>query len=121
MGDGLPILVKSSKHGHPRQPSSTVRTIHRFVFGHVCEGFRSGRFDDEISWLQGAGLVHRVTRCTKPAHPARSYEDPKIFKLYVHDVGILGALLWLDPEVLVDRSRAFVEFHGALAEQYVLL
>ncbi len=121
MGDGLPILVKSSKHGHPRQPSSTVRTIHRFVFGHVREGARSRDFEDAISWLQGAGLVHKVTRFTKPVHPARSYEDPKIFKLLLHDVGIPGALSGLDPEVLVDRSRAFVEFHGALAEQYVLL
>ncbi|MDA8025220.1 MAG: AAA family ATPase [Actinomycetota bacterium] len=101
-------------------PTQLARENRRFVFGHVREGARSRDFEDAISWLQGAGLVHKVTRFTKPAHPARSYEDPKIFKLFVHDVGILGALSGLDPEVLVNRSRAFVEFHGALTEQYVL-
>ncbi|MDA8026521.1 MAG: ATP-binding protein [Actinomycetota bacterium] len=101
-------------------PTQLARENRRFVFGHVREGARSRDFEDAISWLQGAGLVHKVTRFTKPAHPARSYEDPKIFKLFLHDVGILGALSGLDPEVLVDRSRAFVEFHGALTEQYVL-
>ncbi len=101
-------------------PTQLARENRRFVFGHVREGARSRDFEDAISWLQGAGLVHKVTRFTKPAHPARSYEDPKIFKLFVHDVGILGALSGLDPEVLINRSRAFVEFHGALTEQYVL-
>lgn len=101
-------------------PAQLARENRRFVFGHVREGARSRDFEDAISWLQGAGLVHKVTRFTKPAHPARSYEDPKIFKLFLHDVGILGALTKLDPTVLVNRSRTFVEFHGALTEQYVL-
>ncbi|MDA8025823.1 MAG: AAA family ATPase [Actinomycetota bacterium] len=101
-------------------PHQLDRENRRFVFGHVREGARSKDFDDAISWLQDAGLVHKVTRYTKPAHPARSSGDPKIFKLFLHDVGILGAISGLDPEVLVNRIRAFEEFHGALTEQYVL-
>lgn len=101
-------------------PHQLARENKKFVFGHVREGARSKDFDDAISWLQAAGLVHKVTRFTKPGHPARSYEDPKIFKLFLHDVGILGAISRLDPEVLVNRSKAFEEFHGALTEQYVL-
>ncbi|MDA8197001.1 MAG: ATP-binding protein [Actinomycetota bacterium] len=101
-------------------PHQLARENRRFVFGHVREGARSKDFEDAIRWLQDAGLVHKVTRYTKPGHPARSYEDPKIFKLFLHDVGILGAISGLDPEVLVNRIRAFEEFHGALTEQYVL-
>lgn len=101
-------------------PHQLARENRRFVFGHVREGARSKDFEDAIRWLQDAGLVHKVTRYTKPAHPARSSGDPKIFKLFLHDVGILGAISGLDPEVLVNRIRAFEEFHGALTEQYVL-
>lgn len=82
---------------------------------------RPGRdFEDAIQWLVDAGLVHKVTRYTKPASPARTYEDGSIFKLYLLDVGLLGALAHLDQAVLLDQTGIFEEFKGALTEQYVL-
>lgn len=101
-------------------PSQLARENRRFIFGQVREGARARDYEDAVNWLQSSGLVHKVTRFTKPAHPSRSYEDPKIFKLFLHDVGILGALSKLDPSVLFNKTDTFVEFHGALTEQYVL-
>ncbi len=101
-------------------PAQLARENKRFVFGHVRQGARARDFEDAIQWLADAGLVHRVTRYTKPANPVRTYEDRNIFKLFLHDVGLLGALSGLDAAVLLRGTGIFGEFKGALTEQYVL-
>ena len=101
-------------------PAQLARENKRFVLGHVRQGARARHFEDAIQWLADAGLVHRVTRYTKPANPVRTYEDRSIFKLFLHDVGLLGALSQLDPAVLLQGTGIFEEFKGALTEQYVL-
>lgn len=101
-------------------PAQLAREHKRFIFGRVREGARAREFEDAIQWLADAGLVHRATRYTKPASPVRTYEDPRIFKLFIHDVGLLGALSGLDATVLLEGAGIFEEFKGALTEQYVL-
>lgn len=101
-------------------PAQLAREHKRFIFGRVREGARARQFEEAIQWLNDAGLVHRVTRYTKPANPVRTYEDTKIFKLFMHDVGLLGALSGLDASVLLQGIGIFEEFKGALTEQYVL-
>ncbi len=100
-------------------PSQLARENRRFILGRVREGARAREFDDAIQWLCDAGLVHRVTRFTKPASPLRAYEDPKIFKLFLLDVGLLGALSSLEASVLLHGTGIFEEFKGALTEQFV--
>jgi len=101
-------------------PTQLARENKRFIFGHAQHGARARHLEDAIRWLIDAGLVHRVTRFTKPGNPVRAYEDTHIFKLYFHDVGLLGALSHLDPSVLLEGTGIFEEFKGALTEQYVL-
>lgn len=101
-------------------PAQLARENKRFILGHVREGARAREFEGAIQWLSDAGLVHRVTRYSKPANPVRAYEDSNIFKLFAHDVGLLGALAGLDQAVLLEGDGIFEEFHGALTEQYVL-
>jgi predicted AAA+ superfamily ATPase len=99
-------------------PSQLAQENKRFIFSRA--GARGRDLLDAIQWLVDAGLVHRVARFTKPAQPAQAYEDSEIFKLFFHDVGLLGALSKLDPAVLLEGSGIFEEFKGALTEQYVL-
>ena len=40
------------------------------------------------------------------------------FKIYALDVGLLGAMSQLDPRVLLEGSRLFEEFKGALTENF---
>lgn len=101
-------------------PAQLARENKRFVFDQVRKGARARHFEDAIQWLADAGLVHRVTRYTKPANPIRTYEDRSVFRLFLHDVGLLGALSQLDPAVLLQAAGIFEEFKGALTEQYVL-
>ncbi len=101
-------------------PSQLARENKRFILGRVREGARAREFEDALQWLCDAGLVHKVTRYTKPANPIRTYEDSKIFKLFLHDIGLLGALSGLETSVLLRGYGIFEEFKGALTEQYVL-
>ncbi|MGH7643536.1 MAG: DUF4143 domain-containing protein [Candidatus Dormibacteria bacterium] len=101
-------------------PAQLAREHRRFILGRVREGARAREFAAAIQWLCDAGLVHRVTRYTKPASPVRAYEDSQIFKLFLHDVGLLGALSGLETSVLLQGTGIFQEFKGSLTEQYVL-
>ena len=49
----------------------------------------------------------------------RAYEDLKAFKLFVVDVGLLACMAGLRQRTLLDGNDLFVEFKGALTEQYV--
>jgi len=101
-------------------PSQLARENKRFILGRVREGARAREFEEALQWLCDAGLVHQVTRFTKPANPIRAYEDTKIFKLFLLDTGLLGALSGLEASVLLEGIGVFEEFKGALTEQYVL-
>jgi hypothetical protein len=71
-------------------------------------------------WMADCGLVHRVSRVNTPKLPLKAYEDGKAFKLFLVDVGLLGCMTGLNRRVLLEGNDLFVEFKGALTEQYVL-
>ena len=91
----------------------------KFVFGRVREGARAKDFEESIVWLEQAGLIHRVHRVTKPGMPLVAYDDHKAFKVFLSDVGLLGAMSGLDSASIVDGNAVFTEFKGAMSEQYV--
>lgn len=115
-----PTESRRIAHVWASMPTQLARENRKFIFGHAQPGARARDLEDAIRWLVDAGLVHRVTRYTKPGHPVRTYEDSHVFKLFFHDVGLLGALSNLDPSVLLQGIGIFEEFKGALTEQYVL-
>lgn len=101
-------------------PSQLAKENKKFVYGLVREGARAKEFENAIMWLTDCGLVHKVSRVTAGRIPLKAYEDNKAFKLYFLDVGLLGCMTGISPRVMLDGNDLFVEFKGALAEQYVL-
>ena len=101
-------------------PSQLAKENRKFIYGLLREGARAKEYETAIMWLTDCGLVHKVSRITKPNLPLKAYEDLKSFKLFMVDVGLLGCLAGLKQSVLLDGSDLFVEFKGALTEQYVL-
>lgn len=91
----------------------------KFVYGLLKEGARAKEFENALMWLEEYGVVHKVYRNQKPARPLSAYKDLKSFKLYMNDVGLLGALANLSPKTLLEKDALFQEFKGALTEQYV--
>ncbi|MCI5822327.1 MAG: ATP-binding protein [Lachnospiraceae bacterium] len=100
-------------------PSQLAKENKKFIYGLIREGARAKDYETAIMWLCDCGLVHKVSRVNTVGLPLRAYEDLKAFKLFVVDVGLLGCMAGLRPRTLLDGNDLFVEFKGALTEQYV--
>ncbi|MBQ2973532.1 MAG: ATP-binding protein [Clostridia bacterium] len=101
-------------------PEQLARDNNKFIFGHVKKGWRAKDLEDALEWLIDAGLAYKVCRIEKPFMPMSSYAEPTVFKLYMADVGILRKLSKLPYEVILESSPTYVEFKGAMTENYVL-
>lgn len=91
----------------------------KFVYSQVRAGGRGRDYRDAVSWLVDAGLVTRVPRVSMPGMPLRSYADDRSFKLFMLDVGLLGAALHLPERAIIEGDKLFTHAKGAYAEQYV--
>ncbi len=91
----------------------------KFIFGRIREGARAKDYEDALVWLSQAGLIEKVPRVSKPAIPLRAYSDHRAFKVFMLDIGLLGALSGLDPSSIAKGNAVFTEFKGALTEQFV--
>lgn len=100
-------------------PSQLAKENKKFIYGLIREGARAKDYETAIMWLSDCGLVHKVTRVNAAGIPLRAYEDLKAFKLFVVDVGLLGCMTGLRQRTLLEGNDLFVEFKGALTEQYV--
>ena len=101
-------------------PSQLAKENKKFIYGTIKEGARAKEYELVMSWLIDCGLIYKINRVTKPALPLKAYEDFSAFKLFIVDVGLLGAMGDLDVRTLLEGVGIFEEFKGALTEQYVL-
>ncbi|HEY4062153.1 MAG TPA: AAA family ATPase [Puia sp.] len=101
-------------------PSQLARDNKKFLYQAVKPGARSREYEDALLWLSHAGLVHRIFRISKPGLPLSAYDDLSAFKLYLIDVGLLRRLSFLDPIAIREGNRLFMEFKGALSENFIL-
>ena len=100
-------------------PSQLAKDNKKFVYGMIREGARAKDYEAAIMWLCDCGLVHKTSRINMPHLPLKAYEDTKAFKLFLVDVGLLGCMTGIHQKTLLDGNNLFVEFKGALTEQYV--
>ena len=100
-------------------PSQLARENKKFIYSLVREGGRAREYETAIMWISDCGLVHKVSRVNAAGIPLKAYEDLKAFKLFIVDVGLLGCMTGLRQRTLLDGDDLFVEFKGALTEQYV--
>ncbi|GHU52833.1 ATPase [Bacilli bacterium] len=101
-------------------PRQLARENKKFVYGTVSKSARSREFETAMLWLLDTGILRRVNRVQDVKHPLKSYEDRGAFKLYLGDIGLLSRMSGLEKDILFERDRLFVEFKGALTEQFVL-
>jgi hypothetical protein len=100
-------------------PAQLARENRKFVYGLIREGARAREYETGLQWLCDCGLASKLFRVTKPGLPLKAYEDPGVFKLFMHDVGLLAAQSGLPVQAVLDGNRLFEEFKGALTEQFV--
>lgn len=101
-------------------PSQLFKDNKKFIYGALRQGARAKDFEEAIEWLVDSGLLYKVPRCTKPALPLNIYEDFSVFKLYLVDVGLLGAMVNTDPAQVLINNQIFSEYKGGMTEEYVL-
>ncbi|MDD4663356.1 MAG: ATP-binding protein [Caldisericia bacterium] len=101
-------------------PSQLAKDNKKFIYGVIRSGARAKEYELALSWLHDYGLIHKLPRIEKPAIPISSYQDLTAFKIYLVDVGLLGALSKVDAKSLLEGNQYFTEFKGSLTEQYVL-
>lgn len=90
----------------------------KFSFKGVIPGVdRYSRLTGPIDWLQACGLIIKVPICHLAKLPLLAYTKENIFKLYVFDVGVLGAMSTLAPKVIYDYD--YGSFKGYFAENFV--
>jgi predicted AAA+ superfamily ATPase len=101
-------------------PSQLAKENKKFIYGAVKPGSRAKDYELALSWLIDCGLVHKICRVSKSGIPLKAYEDYNAFKLFIADVGLMGAMGDIDVRTLLEGNMIFEEFKGALTEQYVL-
>ena len=101
-------------------PSQLFKENKKFIYGALRKGARANEFEIAIQWLTDSGLLYKVPRCTKPALPLEIYEDLTSFKLYMLDLGLMGAMVNTDPAQVLIKNDIFQEYSGGLTEQFVL-
>ena len=101
-------------------PVQLAKENKKFFFGQIKKGARSSEFEVAIQWLLDCGLIYKVNRVNEPHMPLKAYQSMNAYKLFMMDVGLLSALSELPAEAILEGNDIFVEFKGALTEQYVL-
>lgn len=100
-------------------PAQLARENRKFVYGLIKQGARAREFELALLWLQDSSLIHKVYRATNPESPLSAYQDNNAFKVFLLDVGLLGALSKLDAVSILGGNKIFMQYKGALTEQYV--
>jgi predicted AAA+ superfamily ATPase len=100
-------------------PKHLARENKKFVFSAVRKGARAREYENALRWLEDSGLIHLCHSVETSKIPMRHYADRSCFKVYVLDVGLLGAMVKSPVESMLDGERLFNEYEGALVECYV--
>lgn len=101
-------------------PIQLAKENKKFFFRQIKKGARSSDFEIAIQWLMDSGLIYKVNRVNEPHMPLKAYINMSAYKLFILDIGLLGALSDLPAKTILEKDEIFVEFKGAFTEQYVL-
>jgi predicted AAA+ superfamily ATPase len=100
-------------------PAQLAKENKKFISSKVISGGRFSRLRSSIDWLTGAGLVIKVKIANSGELPFSAFTMENRFKLYLLDVGLLGALGGLSPKVIYLQNNLFATFKGAFCENFV--
>jgi len=98
-------------------PAQLARENKKFTYAEIAKNARAREYSESIQWLVDAGLVIKVHNTHVPKLPLAAYRE-NIFKLYLLDIGLLGAMINISQRIIVQGSKLFSEFNGAFVENY---
>lgn len=99
-------------------PAQLAGEHSRFFMNRVDSKERA--FKAPIQWLIDAGIVLRSHRVGGIEVPFDSFKDARVFKLYLHDVGLLTARLSIEPKTILEPAHSLLlSFRGVVAENFI--
>lgn len=101
-------------------PGQLAKENEKFSYAEVKHGARARDFETALEWLGDAGMIYRHRRVFSPALPLSHYMKSGMFKVFMHDIGLLAAMSSVEPSIVLEKNELFTHFKGALAEQYIL-
>lgn len=99
-------------------PTQLAKDNKKFIYGALKKGARASQFEMAIQWLIDAGLVHKVNRVSDIKMPLKFYEDFSAFKLFLLDVGLMGAMVKAPASLVLIGNDIFKEYKGAFTELF---
>jgi len=99
--------------------SQLAKENKKFIYSLVRKGGRAKEFEVAVQWLLEAGLIHKVYNVTTPKLPLDAYAKFDFFKIYLVDVGLLGAMTHLSAQTIIHGDTLFQEFRGSFVENYI--
>lgn len=100
-------------------PSQLAKENKKYIYGAVKKGARAKDFENALQWLISAGLIHKVVRANAVKRPLKFYEDVSAFKIFMSDLGLLGAMADVTAKEVIVGENYFSEYKGAFTEQFV--
>lgn len=114
-----------SKHTSPamaiKMKALWKRIPARLAQGQKIAGWKD--FDDAeeiLQWLLDSGLVYKVDKIRGNEMPYRTYRQSGEYKIFLLDIGLLGAMTGLNAKTIIKGNKMFSEFQGILSRQYVI-
>jgi len=114
-----PLLATKIRMLWDSIPQQIAKESKKFVYGAVKSGARARDFETTIQWLLDSSMIHKINRVSTPKSPLKFYEDFDAFKLFISDVGLLGAMTNTLPKQIVEDGSIYTEYNGAMGEQFV--
>lgn len=99
--------------------SQLTKENKKFIFGAIKKGARASEFEEAIQWLIDAGIIYKVNRVTSVQMPLKFYEERDAYKLFILDVGLMGAMAEVSAGQVLVENNIFKEYKGAFTEVYV--
>ncbi len=98
-------------------PRQLARENKKFTYREIARNARAREYSESIQWLVDAGLVIKVHNTHTPKLPLSAYRE-EAFKLYLLDVGLLGAMIKIPQRTIVQGNSLFNEYNGSFVENY---
>ena len=110
--------IKTSEVWHSI-PNQLAKENKKFKYSDVRKKSRASTYQQTIEWLKNAGLINIAYNISRPHLPLSGYMDITKFKVYFLDTGLLGAMLNLSSEIIIEPNELFREYNGAFTENFV--
>jgi len=101
-------------------PNQLAKENRKFMYSLVKQGTRAKAFESALQWLIESGIAYKIKKIDKPAIPLSAYVNSAYFKLYLSDIGLLRRMAKVPAGILLGESPLYIEFKGAIVENFVL-